>query len=81
MVYLLGGFGTIASNLGGHLPATRVLEGAAAGAFIFSIACYVGAALAPVVAMAYDTLTNSLTDDMLTPSHQAATSPPASGAP
>ncbi|CAK0760185.1 exported hypothetical protein [Gammaproteobacteria bacterium] len=63
LVYLLGGFGAIAGHLSGPLPASRVLEGAAAGAFIFSSACYVGAAMAPVVAMAYDTLTTPPMDD------------------
>ena len=79
LIYLLGGFGAITGHLGGPIPAARVLEGAAAGAFIFSSACYVGAALAPVVAMTYDTLKNPLTDEILSSSDPITSPSPMTG--
>ncbi|CAK0768244.1 membrane hypothetical protein [Gammaproteobacteria bacterium] len=65
LVYLLGGFGRIAASMQGPLPSTRVMEGTAAAAFIFSSACYVGAALAPVAMMAYTSITDNLPNDFL----------------
>lgn len=82
LVYLLGGWGAIAGHLGGPLPAARVLEGAAAGAFIFSSACYVGAALAPVAAMAHDSMTAPLVEEIpSTPDQAISRSPLAGSAP
>ncbi len=56
LVYLLGGFRRIAMGMQGVIPTARVMEGTAAAAFIFSSACYVGAALAPVAMMLYTSI-------------------------
>ncbi|CAK0771594.1 membrane hypothetical protein [Gammaproteobacteria bacterium] len=66
LVYLLGGLGRIVSSLRGPLPPARVMEGTAAMAFIFSSACYVGAALAPVAMMAYNSVTDRLPEQFPT---------------
>jgi len=66
LVYLLGGFGRLVSSLQGPLPPARVMEGTAAIAFIFSSACYVGAALAPVVMMTYTSIADRLPEELPT---------------
>ncbi len=64
LVYLMGGFRRALLGMHGPLPPARVMEGTAAAAFIFSSACYVGAALAPVAMMAYTSVTDRLPNDL-----------------
>ena len=63
LVYLMGGFRRMFAGLQGALPPARVMEGSAAAAFVFSSACYVGAALAPVAMMVYTSATDQLPSD------------------
>jgi hypothetical protein len=60
MTYMLGGVGPALASLSAPLPAARVLEGGAAAAFVFSSACYVGVALAPLAMLAYTSVIDSL---------------------
>jgi len=59
VVVLAGGLGPIGSALQGPLSATRVLEGGAALAFLFSSACYIGQALAPVAALSWSSISSA----------------------
>jgi hypothetical protein len=63
LTYLMGGIGRVVASLQGPLPAPRVLEGAAAAAFVFSSVCYIGAALAPVAMMAYTSVADRIPDN------------------
>lgn len=61
VVALAGGPGAVAASLQGPFPPVRVLEGGAALAFLVSSACYVGQALAPTVALGWQSLMDLLT--------------------
>ena len=61
MTALMGGPSELAAALSGILTPRLVLEASAAGAFVFSSACYIGQVLAPVVMLGYTTLFDSLT--------------------
>ncbi|MEI8395739.1 MAG: hypothetical protein WCF85_13435 [Rhodospirillaceae bacterium] len=49
MLALMGGPRTMVGAMHGFLTPRAVLEGTAAGAFVFSSACYVGQAVAPLM--------------------------------
>jgi len=62
MLGLMGGpAGLRAALVGVAITPRAVLEASAAGAFVFSSACYVGQAVAPVVMLGWTTLLDSLT--------------------
>jgi len=61
MLTLVGGISGLRLAVQGMITPRTVLEGSAAGAFVFSSACYVGQAVAPVVLLGYTTLLDSLT--------------------
>lgn len=67
MVYLMGGWGPIMAALTAPLHPIRVLEGGAAVAFVFSSACYIGVALAPLTMVTYTAVTDSLTNSLPAP--------------
>jgi hypothetical protein len=63
IVALLGGPGALLSAVRGlTLQPRTVLEASAAIAFVFSSACYVGQALAPVVSLGITEMSDSLAD-------------------
>ncbi|MEI6984626.1 MAG: hypothetical protein WCK65_00715 [Rhodospirillaceae bacterium] len=65
MVALVGGPSVLRSAVTSLITPRDVLEASAATAFVFSSACYVGQATAPVAMLGYFNLL-----DLLTPSHQ-----------
>ncbi len=63
MTALMGGGSAVVAALGGVTTPRAVLEASAASAFVFSSACYVGQALAPVAMMGF----YSVLDGLLAP--------------
>lgn len=53
MLYLMGGIAPALAFMSQPLPPGVVLEGSAALAFVFSSACYIGVAIAPITVSAY----------------------------
>jgi len=60
VVALAGGVGPVAAALQGPLTPLHVLEGGAALAFLVSSSCYVGQALAPLAALGWSTLSETV---------------------
>lgn len=60
MVYLMGGWGPVMVGLTPPLHPLRVLEGTAAISFVFSSACYLGVATAPIVMSTYTAIVDGL---------------------
>ena len=61
MIGLMGGPAALRAGLQGVLSPRTVLEASAAVAFVFSSACYVGQAMAPVVMLGWANLIDGLT--------------------
>ena len=61
MLALMGGPGALKTALQGVVSPRTVLEASAASAFVFSSACYVGQAAAPVVMLGFTTLLDRFT--------------------
>jgi hypothetical protein len=59
ILYLMGGFLPIMESMAPPIHPLRVLEGSAAAAFVFSSACYIGVALAPLTMTTYTAITDS----------------------
>jgi len=59
ITYLLGGVRSVVTTLATPMPPTRVLEGSAAAAFVFSSACYIGVALAPLAMLTYTSIVDN----------------------
>ncbi len=74
MVGLMGGPAVLRAGMGGTFSPRSVLEGSAAVAFVFSSACYVGQALAPVVLLGWMTLFDSFSAHRAGPSATPALS-------
>ena len=72
MLGLMGGPAALQAGLQGVLTPRAVLEASAAVAFVFSSACYVGQAMAPVVMLGWINLIDSFA-----PHHSAPTPFPA----
>ncbi|MEI6558916.1 MAG: hypothetical protein WCO00_10965 [Rhodospirillaceae bacterium] len=60
MVGLMGGPAALGLSLQGALSPRLVLEASAAVAFVFSSACYIGQAMAPVVLLGWTSLLDSV---------------------
>lgn len=56
MTYMFGGIRPVMAALSTPMAPTRVLEGSAAAAFVFSSACYIGVALAPLAMVTYTSI-------------------------
>ncbi len=67
MIGMMGGPAALRAGLQVAITPRTVLEASAAVAFVFSSACYVGQAMAPVVAMGLTALLDSLTAHHPTP--------------
>ena len=61
MLALMGGPAALRAGMQGALTPRTVLEASAALAFVFSSACYVGQALAPVMLLGWTNLIDGLT--------------------
>ena len=61
MIGRMGGPAVLKAGLQGVLAPRAVLEASAAVAFVFSSACYVGQAMAPVVMLGWTNLLDALT--------------------
>ncbi|MBI1208237.1 MAG: hypothetical protein GC191_13245 [Azospirillum sp.] len=59
-VWLMGGLGNIATAMEGVPSPSWVLQGAAAGAFVYSSACYIGQALSPLALLTYYTIADGV---------------------
>ena len=67
MLGLMGGPAALSAGLSGVISPRTVLEASAAVAFVFSSACYVGQALAPVVMLGVTNLIDSVSAPRATP--------------
>jgi hypothetical protein len=56
MLWLMGGPTAVATAIGGVASPSLALQGAAAGAFVYSSACYIGQALSPLGLLTYNKL-------------------------
>jgi hypothetical protein len=59
MTYLFGGVRSVVATLSAPMAPARILEGSAAAAFVFSSACYIGVALAPLAMLTYTSIVDS----------------------
>ena len=65
MVWLIGGPGAVAAALGTASSPAMILQGAAAGAFLYSSACYIGQALSPLALLTYNSVGDRLSAPMM----------------